>query len=79
MLFRSLSDGLITTNRQMDALLTQFDIPHSFETYDGDHNNRVKERFETKVLPFFSGNLMFAQAVGPKTVAKKTVAKKSSK
>jgi enterochelin esterase-like enzyme len=74
-----LSDGLITTNRQMDALLTQFDIPHSFETYDGDHNNRVKERFETKVLPFFSGNLMFAQAVGPKTVAKKTVAKKSSK
>ena len=40
---------------------------------------KVIDLIETKVLPFFSGNLMFAQAVAPKTGAKKTVAKKSSK
>ena len=30
-----------------------------FETYEGDHTNRVPARFEQKVLPFFSNNLAF--------------------
>jgi S-formylglutathione hydrolase FrmB len=34
-------------------------IPHSYETYRGNHINRLKERLEKKVLPFFSTNLAF--------------------
>jgi S-formylglutathione hydrolase FrmB len=52
-----LEDGLLGVNRQLDAALTQAEIPHTFETYEGDHNNKVFERIETKVLPFFSRHL----------------------
>ena len=54
-----LEDGLLGVNRQLDALLTQAGIAHRFETYDGNHNNKVFERIETRVLPFFSMNLEF--------------------
>ena len=50
-------DGLAAANRQMDQIFTNFGISHTFETYDGDHTNRVVERIEQKVLPFFSKNL----------------------
>lgn len=50
-------DGLITQNQQLDATLTQMGIPHIFETYEGDHNNRIAERIATSVLPFFSEHL----------------------
>jgi len=50
-------DGLAGANRQMDQIFTDFGITHTFETYDGDHTNRVVERIEQKVLPFFSKNL----------------------
>jgi enterochelin esterase-like enzyme len=66
-----LQDGLAGSNRQMDAMLTQFDIPHTFETYEGDHTNHVKDRFEQKVLPFFTANLSFVPAKNqPKDQAK---------
>jgi S-formylglutathione hydrolase len=52
-------DGLAASNRQLDQIMTDFGVTHTFETYDGDHTNRVKERFEQKVLPFFSVNLQF--------------------
>jgi S-formylglutathione hydrolase FrmB len=54
-----LQDGLIAGNRDMDAALTRLGIPHTFETYEGDHTNRVRERFETRLLPFFSQQLEF--------------------
>ena len=54
-----LEDGLLGVNQQLDALLTQAGIAHTFETYDGNHNNKVFERIETRVLPFFSSNLAF--------------------
>jgi len=41
----------------MDASLTEVGVPHKFATYEGNHTNRVKERFETSVLTFFSENL----------------------
>lgn len=50
-------DTLAASNRQMDEIFTSFGIKHSFETYEGDHTNHVKDRFEQKVLPFFSNNL----------------------
>lgn len=50
-------DNLMSSNKQMDESLTRLGVVHTFEIYEGNHGNRVKERFETKVLPFFSANL----------------------
>lgn len=55
-------DGLADSNRQLDQAMTAFHITHTFETYDGDHTNRVPERIEQKVLPFFSNELSFGSA-----------------
>ena len=41
--------------------MTRYGIPHTFETYEGDHGNRIPQRLEEKVLPFFSNNLSFEQ------------------
>ena len=54
-------DGLSHDVRILDGILTQFDVPHIFETYPGDHTNHVADRVETKVVPFFSQNLSFDQ------------------
>ena len=54
-----LQDGLAASNTQMDQIFTDFGVTHTFETYEGDHTNRVIERIEMKVLPFFSNNLSF--------------------
>jgi S-formylglutathione hydrolase FrmB len=59
-----LQDTLLNGNRDLDAALTRLGIPHTYETYEGDHTNRVRERFETKVLPFFSQHLIFPVAGG---------------
>lgn len=50
-------DNLAGSNKQMDEALTRLGVTHTFEVYEGNHGNRVKERFETKVLPFFSQHL----------------------
>ena len=50
-------DPFVTTNRQLADALTRLDVPHTIEVYDGDHGNRVRERFEAHVLPFFSRQL----------------------
>jgi len=52
-------DGLLAPNQELDAAMTQAKIPHTFVTYDGDHNNRISERIETAVMPFFSKHLQF--------------------
>lgn len=39
---------------RLDTTLKAYDVAHRFEVYDGNHTNRIPERFETKVLPFFS-------------------------
>ena len=41
----------------VDDALTRLDVPHTIEVYDGDHGNRIRERFEMNVLPFFSRHL----------------------
>ncbi len=50
-------DALIGGNVAMDKALTRNGVKHTYETYDGDHVNRVPQRFETQVLPFFSEQL----------------------
>jgi S-formylglutathione hydrolase len=57
-----LQDGLMASNKDLDASLTQVGVPHKFETYQGDHMNHVKDRFEANVLPFFSENLQSTAA-----------------
>ena len=36
-----------------------FGVTHTYEEYDGDHTNKVFERIEQNVLPFFSKHLSF--------------------
>ena len=52
-------DFLADSVRAFESILTAYDIRHTFETYDGDHLNRIEVRVETKVLPFFAANLNF--------------------
>jgi hypothetical protein len=54
-----LQDGLLQSNRDMDAALTDAGIAHHFETFEGDHNGQVPMNFQMKVLPFFSRELTF--------------------
>jgi enterochelin esterase-like enzyme len=54
------ADPLRSDNVALDAALTRLGIEHSFELYEGDHTNRLRERFESLVLPFFSKQLEFS-------------------
>ena len=54
-----LQDGLLRTNQQLDEALTRAAVIHHFETYEGDHNGKVPERFDTKVVAFFASQLEF--------------------
>jgi S-formylglutathione hydrolase FrmB len=51
-------DTLIGSNKELHAAMTRLRIPHHYEEYDGDHLNKVGERIELNVLPFFSKNLV---------------------
>jgi enterochelin esterase-like enzyme len=51
------ADKNIAAGTMREMIFSDFGITHTFETYDGDHTNRVVERIEQKVLPFFSKNL----------------------
>lgn len=54
-----LQDGLIASNRVLVERLTRYGIPHTFDTYEGDHGNRIPQRLEEHVLPFFARHLAF--------------------
>ncbi len=51
--------GISGATKQLDQMLTDYGIAHFYESYDGDHLNRIAERLQTKTLPFFSQNLLF--------------------
>lgn len=46
--------GIAATIRTLDERLNQYGVPHKFAIYEGDHVNRVEQRIETEMLPFFS-------------------------
>ena len=50
---------MLRDNEQISGVLTSYGIEHVSETYEGDHTNKVAERYETRVLPFFSRTLQF--------------------
>lgn len=54
--------GIFQATRRLDQVMTGFGIPHTYESYEGNHVNRVAERIRTKVMPFFSETLMFDQS-----------------
>jgi S-formylglutathione hydrolase FrmB len=54
-----LQDTLLKSIQDFDASLRRLNITHTFETFEGDHSNHLKNRIEEKVLPFFTGNLVF--------------------
>jgi enterochelin esterase-like enzyme len=56
-------DPLRTSNKALDEALTRSAIAHTYEEYDGDHTNRVGDRIERHVLPFFSRHFSDAAAV----------------
>lgn len=41
----------------LDSAFSRNNVPHTYETYDGDHTNTIGLRMITKVLPFFSRTL----------------------
>lgn len=45
------------TVRTFDRILSDYGIAHAAEIYEGDHVNRIEQRLETKVLPFFGQRL----------------------
>lgn len=51
--------GIAATIQTLDQKLNNYGIPHAFEIYEGDHLNRIAERIEKKVLPFFTTHLVF--------------------
>ena len=50
-------DGLVTDDTLIHGELEKFGIDHTFEIYEGDHVNRIAERFSNVVLPFFGEHL----------------------
>jgi enterochelin esterase-like enzyme len=50
-------DGLTKDATTMHEQLDLYGVKNSFEVYDGNHVNRIVERFRTKVLPYFAANL----------------------
>ena len=51
--------GISDATRKLHQLLESYGIPHEYESYEGDHVNRIAERINTKTLPFFSKHLVF--------------------
>jgi len=55
-----ISDANITANRAMAEALSKAGISFFYDEYEGTHGNRIRERMENKVLPFFSDVLEYA-------------------
>ncbi len=50
-------DGLMSGAKAMSEALKNYGIEHQFLTYEGDHINRVGERIEKVVIPYFGERL----------------------
>jgi len=53
------ADRLIAGNLALHEMMQRLGIAHDYVTYDGDHTNRIPERFEKQVLPYFARQLAF--------------------
>jgi len=51
------ADPMVERNRQLHASMTRLRIAHTYEEYDGDRSNHLRDRIEWNVLPLFARNL----------------------
>ena len=51
-------DTLVKDVGDMARLFERMGVAHTYTVYDGDHGNRVRERFRSFVLPFFAEHLV---------------------
>lgn len=51
--------GISASTKKLHELLDSYQIPHLYESYQGDHISHIAERIRTKTLPFFSEHLSF--------------------
>jgi enterochelin esterase-like enzyme len=54
-------DGLVHDDTLIHQELEKFGIAHDWAIYDGDHVNRIAQRFDEVVLPFFARHLDLGQ------------------
>jgi S-formylglutathione hydrolase FrmB len=47
-------DSFTVGSQYFSDALTQIKVKHSFEIFDGGHNDKTNERIQTKILPYFS-------------------------
>jgi S-formylglutathione hydrolase FrmB len=52
-------DGLRTDTAKLRDVLDSYGIGNTFEMYAGDHTNKLGDRFQNHVLPFFGAHLCF--------------------
>ncbi len=52
-------DGLRADAGKLHEALDRYGIANSFELYQGTHTNKVADRFQNHVMPFFSRSLCF--------------------
>ena len=60
--------GISESTKRLHELLDAYQIPHQYESYEGDHLNRIAERIQNKALPFFSENLVFQSQTQPEII-----------
>jgi enterochelin esterase-like enzyme len=46
--------NILDSSQYFADMLKRMKVQYSFEVFEGGHNNKVRERIETKILPFFS-------------------------
>jgi S-formylglutathione hydrolase FrmB len=51
--------GILVSVQAFDQILTSYGVAHTTEIYPGDHLNRIAERLQSKVLPYFAAHLKF--------------------
>jgi S-formylglutathione hydrolase FrmB len=51
--------GILASVQAFDQVLSSYGIKHTTEIYPGNHINRIAERLQSKVLPYFSSHLKF--------------------
>jgi len=52
------ADAALPMNRRLHDAMMRLKIAHYYEEFDGAYAGKVSERVETRVLPFFSRNLL---------------------
>ena len=51
--------GIAATIKTLDGILNGYDLPHTYEIYEGTHVSGIQGRIENKTMAFFSKNLAF--------------------